>query len=142
MKTQEKEQSHYRPIFIVIYITKEALKPFSCNKSNVPVIHEAHMLIKAFCTTTAIGASSNPCTEIFCGYSPESEIEVKNVADFIRRNKGVMKAYLTIHSYSQLLLFPYSYTYDLSADHNELVRYLYKACILLSKEIFFIRGTK
>uniref|UniRef100_A0A3B3ZHD3 Carboxypeptidase B n=2 Tax=Periophthalmus magnuspinnatus TaxID=409849 RepID=A0A3B3ZHD3_9GOBI len=69
-----------------------------------------------------LGASSNPCSDTFCGYSPESEIEVKNVADFIRKNKGIIKAYLTIHSYSQLLLFPYSYTYELAADHSELMK--------------------
>ena len=68
-----------------------------------------------------MGASNNPCSDTFCGYAPESEIEVKNVANFIRRNKSVIKAYLTIHSYSQLLLFPYSYTYELAADHSELV---------------------
>uniref|UniRef100_UPI0037E78C87 carboxypeptidase B n=1 Tax=Semicossyphus pulcher TaxID=241346 RepID=UPI0037E78C87 len=70
----------------------------------------------------SMGASSNPCSDTFCGYTPESEIEVKNVADFIRRNKSVIKAYLTIHSYSQLLLFPYSYTYALAADHSELMK--------------------
>uniref|UniRef100_A0A3Q1EQQ4 Carboxypeptidase B n=1 Tax=Acanthochromis polyacanthus TaxID=80966 RepID=A0A3Q1EQQ4_9TELE len=68
-----------------------------------------------------VGASRNPCSETYCGASPESEIEVKNVANFIRQNKSVIKAYLTIHSYSQLLLFPYSYTYNLSAHHNELM---------------------
>ncbi|XP_034562433.1 carboxypeptidase B [Notolabrus celidotus] len=70
----------------------------------------------------SMGASSNPCSDTFCGYSPESEIEVKNVANFIRRNKSVIKAYLTVHSYSQLLLFPYSYTYSLAADHSELMK--------------------
>ncbi|XP_029979803.1 carboxypeptidase B [Sphaeramia orbicularis] len=69
-----------------------------------------------------IGASSNPCSDTFCGYTPESEIEVKNVADFIRRNKSAIKAYITVHSYSQLLLFPYSYTYELSAHHSELLK--------------------
>ncbi|XP_055784035.1 carboxypeptidase B [Salvelinus fontinalis] len=71
-----------------------------------------------WCTT---GASSNPCSDTFCGSSPESEIEVKNVADFIRRNKSSIKAYLTIHSYSQLLLFPYSYTFQLAEHHSELM---------------------
>ncbi|KAG7224934.1 hypothetical protein INR49_014850 [Caranx melampygus] len=66
--------------------------------------------------------SGNPCSDTFCGYSPESEIEVKNVANFIRRNKSIIKAYITIHSYSQLLLFPYSYTYDLAATHSELLK--------------------
>ncbi|XP_067433656.1 carboxypeptidase B isoform X1 [Thunnus thynnus] len=69
-----------------------------------------------------LGASSNPCSDTFCGYSPESEIEVKNVADFIRRNKSAIKAYITVHSYSQLVLFPYSYTFDLAADHSELLK--------------------
>ncbi|XP_023263695.1 carboxypeptidase B-like [Seriola lalandi dorsalis] len=72
-----------------------------------------------WCTT---GASSNPCSDTFCGYSPESEIEVKNVADFIRRNKSIIKAYITVHSYSQLLLFPYSYTFELAATHSELLK--------------------
>uniref|UniRef100_A0A3B5M085 Carboxypeptidase B1 (tissue) n=1 Tax=Xiphophorus couchianus TaxID=32473 RepID=A0A3B5M085_9TELE len=68
-----------------------------------------------------IGASSNPCSETFCGSTAESEIESKNVANFIRDNKSTIKAYLTVHSYSQLLLFPYSYTFDLAADHSELL---------------------
>lgn len=74
-----------------------------------------------FLAAPALGASSNPCSDTFCGYSPESEIEVKNVANFIRRNKAIIKAYLTVHSYSQLLLFPYSYSYNLAAHHSELV---------------------
>ncbi|KAM4543975.1 carboxypeptidase B [Fundulus diaphanus] len=68
-----------------------------------------------------IGASSNPCSDTFCGHTPESEIEAKNVADFIRKNKSAIKAYITVHSYSQLLLFPYSYSYNLAADHSELM---------------------
>ncbi|KAG1953720.1 carboxypeptidase A6 [Pimephales promelas] len=71
-----------------------------------------------WCTT---GASSNPCSETYCGSSPESEIESKNLANFIRTNKSIIKAYLTVHSYSQLLLFPYSYQYGLAADHSELL---------------------
>uniref|UniRef100_A0A3Q2QPB9 Carboxypeptidase B n=1 Tax=Fundulus heteroclitus TaxID=8078 RepID=A0A3Q2QPB9_FUNHE len=67
-----------------------------------------------------IGASSNPCSDTFCGHTPESEIEAKNVADFIRKNKSAIKSYITVHSYSQLLLFPYSYSYNLAADHSEL----------------------
>lgn len=68
-----------------------------------------------------VGASSNPCSDTYCGSSPESEIESKNLANFIRTNKSIIKAYLTVHSYSQLLLFPYSYKYDLAAHHSELM---------------------
>ncbi|KAL7874086.1 hypothetical protein SRHO_G00050560 [Serrasalmus rhombeus] len=68
-----------------------------------------------------LGASNSPCSDTYCGASVESEIEVKNVANFIRQNRSIIKAYLTIHSYSQLLLFPYSYKYGLAADHSELL---------------------
>jgi len=85
-----------------------------------------------------IGASSNPCSDTFCGYKPESEIEVKNVADFIRRNKSIIKAYITIHSYSQLLLFPYSYTFDLAADHSELM----KVAVEASEALRSLYGTR
>ncbi|KAA0704967.1 Carboxypeptidase B [Triplophysa tibetana] len=43
-----------------------------------------------------VGASSNPCSETYCGASPESEIESKNLANFIRTNKSIIKAYLTL----------------------------------------------
>jgi len=88
-----------------------------------------------WCTT---GASSNPCSDTFCGYKPESEIEVKNVADFIRRNKSIIKGYITVHSYSQLLLFPYSYTFDLAADHSELM----KVAVAASNELRSLYGTR
>ncbi|KAJ3606955.1 hypothetical protein NHX12_026471 [Muraenolepis orangiensis] len=41
-----------------------------------------------WCST---GASSNPCSDTFCGARAESEIEVKNVADFIRKNNELLK---------------------------------------------------
>lgn len=75
--------------------------------------------------TAAIGASRNPCMQDYCGSSPESEIEVQNVANFIRMHKSDIKSYITIHSYSQMVLFPYSYTYALAADHSELVGHPY-----------------
>ncbi|XP_075056646.1 carboxypeptidase B [Mixophyes fleayi] len=67
-----------------------------------------------------VGASSRACDETYCGTTPESEKETKALANFIRSNLSSIKAYLTIHSYSQMLLFPYSYTYSLAKDHNEL----------------------
>ncbi|KAG9262550.1 carboxypeptidase B2 [Astyanax mexicanus] len=67
------------------------------------------------------GASSFPCSEIYCGSYPESEPEVEAVAKFLRSKKEVVKLYLSIHSYSQMLLFPYSYTYELARNHAELL---------------------
>ncbi|KAM9614431.1 LOW QUALITY PROTEIN: carboxypeptidase B [Morphnus guianensis] len=52
-----------------------------------------------------LGASKNPCDSTYCGSAPESGRETKALAD--HEHLSTVKAYLTIHSYSQLLLFPY-----------------------------------
>ncbi|XP_039768324.1 carboxypeptidase B isoform X2 [Ornithorhynchus anatinus] len=67
-----------------------------------------------------MGASKYPCDDTYCGSHPESEKETKALADFVRSKLSSIKAYLTIHSYSQLLLFPYSYGYDIPEDFAEL----------------------
>ncbi|XP_007946021.1 carboxypeptidase B2 [Orycteropus afer afer] len=67
-----------------------------------------------------IGASSYPCSETYCGPYPESEPEVKAMADFLRKNINHIKAYISMHSYSQHILFPYSYNRSKSKDHKEL----------------------
>ncbi|OBS57208.1 hypothetical protein A6R68_11666 [Neotoma lepida] len=72
------------------------------------------------------GASSFSCSETYCGLYPESEPEVKAVADFLRRNIKHIKAYITMHSYSQQILFPYSYNRSKSRDHEELVSTTYE----------------
>lgn len=68
-----------------------------------------------------IGASRNPCDETYCGPAAESEKETKALANFIRKNLSSIKAYLTIHSYSQMMLYPYSYDYKLTEHNVELV---------------------
>ncbi|KAG8431457.1 hypothetical protein GDO86_018653 [Hymenochirus boettgeri] len=67
-----------------------------------------------------IGSSDEPCSEIFCGSAAESEKETQNVANFIRSHMDSIKAYITIHSYSQMLLYPFSYTYDPAPNSKEL----------------------
>ncbi|KAM3932220.1 carboxypeptidase B-like [Leptodactylus fuscus] len=67
-----------------------------------------------------IGAADDPCTEIYCGKAAGSEEETKNVANFILSHLKSIKAYISIHAYSQMLLYPYSYTYDLAPDAQEL----------------------
>uniref|UniRef100_UPI00398F51E5 carboxypeptidase A6 n=1 Tax=Pristiophorus japonicus TaxID=55135 RepID=UPI00398F51E5 len=55
------------------------------------------------------GASLHPCSDTYCGPVPESEPEVKAVASFLRKHKKQIKAYISFHAYSQMLLYPYSY---------------------------------
>uniref|UniRef100_A0A8C2WSJ0 Carboxypeptidase B2 (plasma) n=1 Tax=Cyclopterus lumpus TaxID=8103 RepID=A0A8C2WSJ0_CYCLU len=67
------------------------------------------------------GASHEPCTEIYCGAFPESEPESQAVANFLRSHKDSVQLYLSMHSYSQMLLFPYSCTLDEAENHNDLM---------------------
>lgn len=55
------------------------------------------------------GSSSSPCSDIFAGPSPFSEIETKVLRDLINANKSRVKAYLAIHSYGSYFLYPYGY---------------------------------
>lgn len=71
--------------------------------------------------STDAGASGNPCTETYHGPYPNSEPEVKSIVDFVKSH-GNIKAFISIHSYSQLLLYPYGYTETPAPDQQELVR--------------------
>nr|XP_055047498.1 carboxypeptidase A1-like [Misgurnus anguillicaudatus] len=66
-----------------------------------------------------LGASSNPCDETYHGPSPNSEPEIKAIVDFVKSH-GNLKAFLSIHSYSQMLLYPYGYTSVPAKDKDEL----------------------
>ncbi|KAM7248596.1 hypothetical protein CapIbe_000635 [Capra ibex] len=85
----------------------------------------------------SIGASNNPCAETYCGSAAESEKETKAVANFIRNHLSSIKAYLTIHSYSQMMLYPYSYAYKLPKNNVEL-NTLAKGAV---KELATLHGT-
>ncbi|XP_012329476.1 carboxypeptidase A1 [Aotus nancymaae] len=65
------------------------------------------------------GASSNPCSETYHGKFANSEVEVKSIVDFVK-DHGNIKAFISIHSYSQLLLYPYGYTTEPAPDQDEL----------------------
>ncbi|XP_055464104.1 carboxypeptidase A2 [Psammomys obesus] len=70
------------------------------------------------------GASSNPCSDSYHGPKPNSEVEVKAIVDFIKSH-GKVKAFITLHSYSQLLMFPYGYKCakpDNFAELNEVAQ--------------------
>ncbi|XP_045421450.1 carboxypeptidase A4 isoform X2 [Lemur catta] len=65
------------------------------------------------------GASDNPCSEVYHGPHPNSEVEVKSVVDFIQKH-GNFKCFIDLHSYSQLLLYPYGYMVKKAPDADEL----------------------
>ncbi|OXB70765.1 UNVERIFIED_CONTAM: hypothetical protein H355_009208 [Colinus virginianus] len=77
------------------------------------------------------GASSNPCSETYRGPYANSEPEVKAIVDFVK-NHGNIKAFISIHSYSQLLLYPYGYTTTPVPDKEELNQIAKEAVAALS----------
>ncbi|XP_069720378.1 carboxypeptidase A1-like [Phaenicophaeus curvirostris] len=83
------------------------------------------------------GASKNPCSETYHGPYANSEPEVKAIVDFVK-NHGNIKAFISIHSYSQLLLYPYGYTNTPVPDQEELHEISEKAVAALSS----LYGTK
>ncbi|KAK1343704.1 hypothetical protein QTO34_014257, partial [Cnephaeus nilssonii] len=71
---------------------------------------------------TAFPATKDPCGETYAGPTPESEKETKAVTDFILSHLKSIRGYITMHSYSQMLLFPYGYTSELPPDQEELAK--------------------
>ncbi|XP_074051231.1 carboxypeptidase A4-like [Macrotis lagotis] len=83
------------------------------------------------------GGSDDPCSEIYRGPNPFSEVEVKSVVDFIKSH-GNFKSFIDIHSYSQLLMYPYGYTCSKAPDSEELDKVGRKA----AKALFSLYNTE
>lgn len=69
-----------------------------------------------------VGTSSNPCSDIYPGTQPFSEIEVLSVARYLYSIRRQLIAYYDIHAYSQLWMTPWSYTTRYPNDYTEIKR--------------------
>uniref|UniRef100_A0A4W5QYJ0 Carboxypeptidase A1 n=1 Tax=Hucho hucho TaxID=62062 RepID=A0A4W5QYJ0_9TELE len=76
------------------------------------------------------GASDSPCSETYRGPKAHSESEVKSIVDFVKSH-GNLQAFVSIHSYSQMLLYPYGYTRTPCKDQSELHNLARKAITYL-----------
>ncbi|XP_006609655.1 carboxypeptidase B-like [Apis dorsata] len=79
------------------------------------------------------GTSLDPCHETYAGPRAFSEPETKAMADYILANKKDIRIYLTLHSYSQMWLVPWGYTYSKPSDYTELMNVAKKAIGAISK---------
>ena len=52
------------------------------------------------------GASDKPCSNAYRGDVAFSEVEIRNVAKFLKSKGSTLKAYMDVHSYSQFWLMP------------------------------------
>ncbi|XP_008511048.1 carboxypeptidase A5 isoform X1 [Equus przewalskii] len=66
------------------------------------------------------GSNNNPCSETYRGPSPQSEPEVAAIVDFITAH-GNIKALISIHSYSQMLMYPYGHSLEPVSNQKELM---------------------
>ncbi len=71
-----------------------------------------------------MGTSSNECSDIYRGPKAFSEIEVKQVADYLKSIKSQLAGYIDIHAYSQMWMTPWGYTRQYPRDYSEMVRFL------------------
>lgn len=95
-------------------------------------IHQRDFKLYVCMLSTGPGASTNPCSDSYHGPSAHSEIEVKNIVNLIKSH-GNFKSFVSIHAYSQLLMYPYGYTCNTVPDQAELVRCCF---ILLLNSLF------
>lgn len=67
------------------------------------------------------GTSRNPCGETYGGPRAFSEPETRALSKFITSLGDRVKAYLSLHSYGQYVLFPHGHTKDKAPDFDILV---------------------
>lgn len=79
-----------------------------------------NLMILNLCNS-AVGGSTNECSDVYSGSQAFSEKESQSLRTFILSNKQNMIAYLTYHSYGQMWLYPWGYTSAFPQDWRELV---------------------
>ncbi|KAH8372967.1 hypothetical protein KR009_009165, partial [Drosophila setifemur] len=82
------------------------------------------------------GSSSDPTRYDFAGPSAGSELETQRLMQFIRENVGKeqIKTYIALHSYSQMLMFPYGYTKERVSNYADLQEFGQKAAAAIKAE--------
>ncbi|EDV33055.1 uncharacterized protein Dana_GF22809 [Drosophila ananassae] len=69
-----------------------------------------------------VGASDEPCSESYAGPKAFSEPETETLSKYLTSLPEPMFMYLSLHSFSQLLLYPYGHTSKLPENHRDLER--------------------
>jgi len=84
------------------------------------------------------GSSSWSCSETYMGTEAFSEVENQNIRDFILKHKSQLKFFNTIHSYSQLVLLPWGFTYDNAPGYDKLKNMADKG----NEALYNVHGTR
>lgn len=86
----------------------------------------------------AEGATNDSCSNLYAGPAPFSEPEARAIRDYVLnlKEQGEMIYYIAFHSYTQLIIVPYSHVDSedslLSINYADMVRQLYFISIVLN----------
>lgn len=83
------------------------------------------------------GSSGNPCSQTYAGHSPHSEPEVKSLTDLVYSMRKRIAFFLTLHSYSQIMLLPYGFSKEIPSEYNDL-----EQLALIGAEVLKNEGTE
>jgi len=61
------------------------------------------------------GASTQPCSDSYCGSAAFSEVEVKSMANYVKKRGNIIN-FVDWHSYSQLWMAPYGWSSAMPPD--------------------------
>lgn len=70
----------------------------------------------------AVGASDDPCSDIYAGPTPFSDNESIAYKDFYEAHKEHIVVHFAFHSPGQYILSPFGYTYTHADNHDELMQ--------------------
>jgi len=69
-----------------------------------------------------VGASNNPCNEIYMGPQPFSEPESQAIRDYVDKIRGNTKVAISVHAYGNVLIYPWGYKHVVHPDSDKLAR--------------------
>lgn len=78
--------------------------------------------------------SANPCSDIFRGDYAFSEKETQAIRDAVTDLGQNLKVFISLHSYSQMWMFPYGYSSKKSAHHDELSELILRVVLAVQKK--------
>ncbi|XP_071525502.1 carboxypeptidase B-like isoform X2 [Panulirus ornatus] len=81
-----------------------------------------------------VGASDEPCSQVYKGTKAFSEPETQALRDAMLQvaSKGNLKLMIAFHSYGQVLMYPWGWTADKAPDQQDMVR-LGKSFVMKAK---------
>ncbi|ORY87504.1 hypothetical protein BCR35DRAFT_277408 [Leucosporidium creatinivorum] len=67
----------------------------------------------------ASGSRPNPCSDAYAGEGPFESPELRAVRDYLLEKKNNVKGFLDVHSFGQMIMFPFSYSCSRSSPDEE-----------------------